>query len=89
MSPVIVIDLNLFALEIPVVLIESNGMKTQYNCQMSVLSNFIAELATNSQTNKVYIYSSKERGIPVAEQISLVANTRYSNNNLEIEVITR
>lgn len=89
MLPVIVVDLNGFALEKTITFIEANGNKTEYRNIMAGMPEFIADLCFQTRTNQVYLHGAAPIAEPISEQIMTFAKTKHNYNDLKVEVITQ
>lgn len=88
MSAIITVDLNNFALEKPIVVLQGE-QKTKYCGRVADIPEFIAHYASEIDVENVYLYGAADYATPIAENILAFAKKEYGINNLKVEVITQ
>ena len=88
MQNVIIVDLNNFALEKPVTILE-NGVKKEFTATLEALPSTVAMFSAQANISKIYIYGAKVYAAPIADGISTYAKINFNKQDLEIEVITQ
>lgn len=88
MPTVIIVDLNNFALEKPITILQGDK-KTEYKGRIENIPEFVTHYASKVDVEKVYLYGAKSYAEPIAEKILTFAKQQYNNNDLKVEVVTR
>ena len=76
-----------FPAHYPVYITDEEGTSVGTSIAYDLLPGYVSATANQHGINHIKLCGNKELSFQLAENITTIAKTEYSNNNLEIEVI--
>lgn len=86
MSSIMIIDVEGFPLQVPMTIIK-NGKRTVEHIYFDDIVYNATQIALMNKVDKVLLFGSRQVLDEIADTARIALNTKFAENNIEIEVI--